>query len=261
VNGGRLSALVVDDEPPAREYLHRLLLAHDAIDVECADDATSALRHLRDRHVDAVFLDVRMPGLDGMELAQVIARFERRPAIVFVTAYDTHAVDAFGVHAVDYLLKPVEPNRLDEALARIRSTTSHDRADPTESTVPPPPGDPYRQVAAERGGRTVMVDRARVHYVEASRDYCRLHTADGAFLVRVPISTLEAAWAERGWLRIHRSYLVCAAQVRELRRDSELGWLARVGATELPVSRRNLPALRDRMLRSSRALRTQQPVP
>jgi DNA-binding LytR/AlgR family response regulator len=258
VSGGRtgLRILVVDDEPPAREYLSRLLRqASTVADVICVDDATAALRHLRDDAVDAVFLDIRMPGLDGMELAHVMARFERRPAIVFVTAHESHAVEAFDVHACDYLLKPVEPARLADALQRI-GTGERDVSEP--SSVAPSSAiahDPYRNVAAERGGRTVIVDRVSVSYVEASRDYSRLHTVDGAYLVRVPISTLEAAWAEHGWVRIHRSYLVSLARIRELHQSSEQGWLVRTGSIELPVSRRNLPALRERMRRSARALR------
>jgi DNA-binding LytR/AlgR family response regulator len=273
-----IRALVVDDEPAARSYLVGLLGQRDDVEVIGeADDATSALRILHHDDVQAVFLDVRMPGLDGMDLARVLNRFDRPPAILFVTAYEEHAVDAFGVHAFDYLLKPVDPSRLGEAVRRLQqqlgaspdasldrsiAIESHDVdaldamgpsvvAAPVERSAPPPAA----SLAVDKGGRTVMIDPASVLYVEAAKDYCRLRTADDSYLLRMPISTLEAAWMERGWMRVHRSYLVPVGAIGELRQDRERGWLVRLGRIELPVSRRHLPAVRDRLHRSARALR------
>ncbi len=285
--GGRalIRALVVDDEPAARSYLVGLLGQRDDVAVIGeADDATSALRILHHDDVQVVFLDVRMPGLDGMDLARVLNRFDHPPAIVFVTAYEEHAVDAFGVHAFDYLLKPVDPVRLGDAVRRLRqhlgsaheSSTERNSAGETNesrtfatpavalpvgrgttpASVPHPAGaHGTASLAVDKGGRTVMIDPASVLYVEAAKDYCRLRTADDSYLLRMPISTLEAAWMERGWMRVHRSYLVPVGAIGELRQDRERGWLVRLGRIELPVSRRHLPAVRDRLHRSARALR------
>jgi DNA-binding LytR/AlgR family response regulator len=272
-----IRALVVDDEPAARSYLVGLLRRHGEVEVVGeADDATSALRILHHDDVQAVFLDVRMPGLDGMDLARVLNRFDHPPSILFVTAYEEHALDAFGVHAFDYLLKPVDPARLSEAVRRLQQqlvaneTTDISRS---ESDSPAPVGPIATAVSAvsspveypgqvvtaslavDKGGRTLMIDPSTVLYVEAAKDYCRLRTADDSYLLRMPISTLEAAWMERGWMRVHRSYLVPVGAIVELRQDRERGWLVRLGRVELPVSRRHLPAVRDRLHRSARALR------
>ncbi|MDQ1517405.1 MAG: hypothetical protein QOE80_3235, partial [Actinomycetota bacterium] len=117
---GALEVLVVDDEEPALEDLAYLLRQHPRIgSVVTASDATEALRRLRDGSFAAVFLDIRMPGLDGLELARVLSRFARPPEIVFVTAFEQHAVEAFELQAVDYLLKPVRAERLSDAIRRL----------------------------------------------------------------------------------------------------------------------------------------------
>ncbi|HEX8495642.1 MAG TPA: response regulator, partial [Actinomycetales bacterium] len=116
----QLSALVVDDEAPALSELAYLLGRDDRIGtVLTAGDATQALRQLEGTDVDVVFCDIKMPGLDGLDLARVLARFSRRPQVVFVTAYDQHAVDAFELQATDYVKKPVRPERLAQAIGRV----------------------------------------------------------------------------------------------------------------------------------------------
>jgi DNA-binding LytR/AlgR family response regulator len=247
--------LVVDDEPPARRYLVAQLerLEQPVSVVDSVGDATEALRILQQTAVDLIFLDVRMPGLDGIDLAGVLDRFERAPRVVFVTAHEEHAVDAFRVHAFDYLLKPVDPRRLADAMRRVAGDV---RRVTGEASLGPATAAPTTSaIAVDHGGRTVMVERDRLLYVEASKDYSRLRTADGAYLLRVPISTLEAAWADSGWMRIHRSYLVPIAAVGELSQDAAGGWSVRLGKHHLPVSRRHLSTVRDRLHRSARALR------
>jgi DNA-binding LytR/AlgR family response regulator len=249
--------MVVDDELPARKYLASLLGRHASVSlVDVAGDSVEALRVLHQESIDVVFLDVRMPGLDGMELARVLNRFERPPLIVFVTAYEDHALDAFGVHAFDYLLKPVEPSRLDATIVRLQQHAQRDAVDGAAVMPVVSPSSPGAStLAVDQGGRTVMIDRSAVLYVEAAKDYSRLRTADGAYLMRMPISTLEAAWVEYGWVRVHRSFLVPLSGICELRQDSDKGWLVRVGRVELPVSRRHLGTVRDLLHRSSRAMR------
>ena len=236
----RLRVLVVDDERPALDELRYLLERDERVgEVLTTDSTTESLRILREDEIDVAFLDIQMPGLTGLELAQVLSRFKSPPQIVFVTAHEGHAVEAFEVHAVDYVLKPVRADRLAEAVRRVVAGT--DRT--------PAPADP--QIAVERGGVTRFVNRSDITHVEAHGDYARLHTADGSHLVRIPLATLEEEWAEAGFLRIHRSLLISLAHVREVR--MEAGRCAVVVGeppVELGVSRRHTRELRELLLQN-----------
>ena len=227
-----LNVLVIDDERPALDEL-MFLLERDARvgTVQGCHSATDALRVLQDLAVDAVFLDIQMPGLTGLDLAQVLARFKTPPPIVFVTAHEEHAVDAFELHAVDYVLKPVREERLAEAVRRV-----------VAATAPAPSGD--TQIPVERGGVTRFISRSDVTHVEAQGDYARLHTAHGSHLVRTPLSTLAEDWADAGFIRIHRSLLVALAHVTELRVDAGRASVV-IAGHELPVSRRHTRELRE----------------
>lgn len=235
-----LRVLVVDDERPALDELAWLLERDARVgEVLTTDSAAEALRVLQESAVDAVFLDIRMPGLTGLELARVLSRFKVPPPVVFVTAHDDHAVDAFELNAADYVLKPVREDRLSEAVRRV-----------VESGGPVPVAEDDT-IAVELGGVTRFVSRADVRYVEASGDYARLHTAEGSHLVRVPLSTLEEHWREAGFVRIHRSLLVALAHVAEVRMDGGRCTVV-VGGEELAVSRRHTRELRDLLVRRAR---------
>jgi DNA-binding LytR/AlgR family response regulator len=242
-----LQVLAVDDEPPALDELAYLLRADPRVArVHTAADATEALRVLRDTDIDAVFLDIRMPGLDGMELARVLRRFARPPAIVFVTAYDDGAVDAFDLGVTDYVRKPVRGDRLAESLRRVAGSRA---AATTQPTVARAEDDPV--IPVELAGTTRMLPRSMVRWVEAQGDYARLHTADGSHLVRVPLATLAERWADAGFVRIHRSYLVQLRLIAELRMASS-GYVVVVDGVELPVSRRHTRELKDRLIRAAK---------
>ena len=242
-----LTVLAVDDEAPALDELAYLLDQHpDIAAVHTAGDATSALRELNAHPIDAVFLDINMPGLSGIELAGVLRNFANRPAVVFVTAHDDKAVAAFDVGAVDYLLKPIRQNRLDEAVRRVCAARSNE---------PEPAEDPDSDVIpAELGGITHLVPRETIGWVEAEGDYARLHSATGTHLVRIPLSVLETRWRDHGFQRIHRSYLVSLRMVTGLR-TADGAVLVRLRANgsspavELPVIRRQARELRDRQVR------------
>lgn len=244
----QLRVLAVDDEPPALDELTFLLTRHpDVAEVISAGDANCALRVINERDVDAVFLDINMPGLTGLELAAVLANFSRPPALVFVTAHEDKAVAAFEVGAVDYLLKPIREERLDAALRRIISGRGIESAQPTESA-----GDDV--IPVELGGVTQLVRCDTIGWVEADGDYARLHTSSGSHLVRIPLSTLEERWRSRGFQRVHRSYLVALGMVTGLRTSNAMTMvrLSANGASpavELPVSRRQARELRDRLIR------------
>ncbi|WP_435176163.1 LytR/AlgR family response regulator transcription factor [Actinacidiphila sp. bgisy145] len=255
-----LQVLAVDDEPPALEELTYLLRGdHRVGRVLAAGGSEEALRLLEDGSTDAVFLDIRMPGLSGLELMRVLGRFAHPPAVVFVTAYDDFAVSAFALNACDYLLKPVGPQRLAEAVRRVAALigsggapggavpdgAGYARPAPERPAPPAPPED---RIPVEAGGVTRFVSRDEVSYVEAQGDYVRLHTRGGAPLVRVPLSVLEERWAPHGFLRIHRRFLVALGHVEELRSDAG-HWTVRVAGGELPVSRRHSRELRELLTR------------
>ncbi|NYG53993.1 LytTR family DNA-binding domain-containing protein [Nocardioides perillae] len=245
--------LVIDDERPALDELSWLLRQDPRVsEVATCDAATEALRLLQEREVDAVFLDVQMPGLTGLELAQVLARFRTPPPVVFVTAHEEHAVEAFELQAVDYVLKPVRGERLAEAVRRVVEGT----------TRAPEPAD--EMVPVERGGVTRFVARSTITHVEAQGDYARLHTPTGSHLLRTPLSSLEEEWGPAGFVRIHRSTLVALAHVAEVR--TEQGRCTVVvggsgpggtggtgsGGAELAVARRHTRELRELLTRRGR---------
>ncbi|MFC7245915.1 LytR/AlgR family response regulator transcription factor [Catellatospora aurea] len=250
-NPPRLRVLAVDDEPPALDELLYLLRNDPRVEyVHSAADAAEALRVLHENDVDVAFLDIRMPGLDGMDLARVLQRFARSPAVVFVTAYDDRAADAFDLGVVDYVRKPVRAERIAESLRRVLSERAavEDRpAAPPEAA--PAGGDPM--IPVELGGVVRLLPRSSVCWVEAQGDYARLHTTDGSHLVRVSLTQLEERWTDAGFLRIHRSYLVRLDLVTELRLTGS-GYVVSVGGHQLPVARRHTRVLKDRLIRPAK---------
>jgi DNA-binding LytR/AlgR family response regulator len=246
-----LHVLAVDDELPALDDLAYLLRTDPRIgEVSTARDGAAALRcldrALADGHpVDAVFLDIRMPGLDGLVLGRLLSQFASPPKIVYVTAYEGHAVDAFEIKAEDYLLKPVRPERLVEAIRRVSQKMA--------GAPDGPPGEAaeLESVPVELSGVTRFVPATDVHYVEAQGDYARLHTASGSHLVRIPLAALEERWRNSGFVRIHRSHLVALRHIEHLRLDSGR-CTVRVAGAELPVSRRHIRELRDLLVRRAR---------
>jgi DNA-binding LytR/AlgR family response regulator len=237
----RLRVLVVDDERPALDDLAWLLERDPRVGtVVTSDSAAEALRILQEQAVDAVFMDIRMPGLTGLDLARVLSRFRSPPPVVFVTAFEDHAVDAFELNAVDYVLKPVRDDRLTEAVRRVVDATRDVARAPDDDSIP-----------VELGGVTRFVSRATVGYVEAQGDYARLHTTDGSHLIRVPLSSLEEDWRDAGFVRIHRSLLVALQHIEEVRMDGGRCTVV-VAGQELGVSRRHTRALRDLLVRRAR---------
>lgn len=233
-----IDVLVADDERPALDELVHLLRTDARIGaIVTASSGAEALRLLSERAVRIAFLDIHMPGLGGMELARALLALAEPPAVVFVTADDARAVEAFELRAADYLLKPVRIERLRQAVGRV-----------VEVAEAPTPGDD-EMLSVTIGSVVRFVRRSEVRWVQAQGDYSRLHTGDGAgHLVRTPISELETRWAEAGFLRIHRSSLVRIAAVTEARLSGAEPSVS-IGAVSLPVSRRLVPAVRDALLR------------
>ncbi|KQV26769.1 MULTISPECIES: LytTR family DNA-binding domain-containing protein [unclassified Microcella] len=252
-----MTVLVADDEQPALDEL-AYLLGHDERigTIHRASNGADALRILTQETIDAVFLDIHMPGLSGIDLARAVGHFDRRPPFVFVTADEERALEAFDLSAVDYVLKPVRSERLARAVGRLldaRAASSIESsadapaaAAPVTAPAAPPTASTPALVAVSLGGTTRMIRQDSIQFVQAQGDYARLHTDDGSYLVRVPMSDLERQWSAAGFVRIHRSYLVSLTHVSRLRLGASSPTVL-VGGTELPVSRRLLPALRDRV--------------
>ena len=235
-----LSVLAVDDEKPALEELAYLLGADSRVaTIRTANGAAEALRALSEPgRIDAIFLDIRMPGVTGLDLAGTLARRKDSPHVVFVTAHEDFAVNAFDLHAVDYVLKPVRQDRLAEAVRRVeeRRTARDKGKDAPDEVVP-----------VELAGVTRFLLRSQIRYVEAHGDYARLHTATGSHLVRISLATLEERWTEHGFARIHRSYLVALGHISEVRWDAGHTTVT-VGGKVLAVSRRHARELRERLV-------------
>jgi DNA-binding LytR/AlgR family response regulator len=255
-----LRFLAVDDEAPALNDLVRLLRASDGVGkVDAASSGSEALRRLNDSTEDyhGLFIDVRMPDLDGIELAQILRRFASPPAIVFVTAYEDAAVQAFELRAVDYLVKPVSRRRLDEALERIASVSSIEvhELEPAPvgagrpvSASSVPEDDEIVPVDSLAAGTTRLVGRSEILYLCANGDYVRVITADGRYLMRGSLSEVARRWEPLGFVRVHRQYVVNLRRATEIRPHlNGTATLLFPGNREVPVSRREVAELRRRL--------------
>jgi two-component system, LytTR family, response regulator len=212
-----LRVAIVDDEPLARERIRDLLAGHADVEVvaECGDGA-AAVAALDGARPDAVFLDVQMPGLDGFD---VLSTAEHVPAVVFVTAYDEHALRAFDAHAVDYLLKPIDARRFEVALARLRERL---RRAPIAEEVRTLAGDLARyrgwstRLAVRAGSRIDLIAVADIHWIEAAGNYVCLHLAATEHLMRETVKSLEARLDPAAFARIHRSVIVNIDRISHL---------------------------------------------
>jgi two-component system, LytTR family, response regulator len=213
-----IRAVIVDDEPLARERIRALVSAHADVEVagECGD-GLAAVAALDDLRPDAVFLDVQMPGLDGFD---VLAAAEHLPAVVFVTAYDEHALRAFDAHAVDYLLKPIDERRFDIALARLRERLGAGRHPPDEVRALAADLARYRgwstRLAVRAGGRIELVPVADIHWIEAAGNYVCLHLGKAEHILRETLKSLEARLDPGSFARIHRSAIVNLDRIAHL---------------------------------------------
>jgi two-component system LytT family response regulator len=252
----RRRVLIVDDEEPGRINLRLALGVHPSWEVagECAD-AAQARAFLAMQTVDVVFLDIRMPRESGLELAHELAAHAAPPLVIFVTAYDTHAVEAFRVHALDYLLKPLDDLDLARALARAdallaqRQLAAHTGAlrDWSASTQRQAGQAPVylRQLNVRSVGRIDFVQLDEVMWIEAAGNYVELHLAQRCVLHRVPIGTLERHLDPASFVRVHRSALVRLDQVAALRTGADgASMLTLRCGGHVPVSERHLARVR-----------------
>jgi DNA-binding LytR/AlgR family response regulator len=249
VTADQLTILAVDDELTQLEDLARLLRGSPSVkEVECASDGHDALVKASGNVYDAIFLDVRMPDLDGLELGRVLRRFATPPQLVFVSAYDSAAVEAFELHALDYLRKPVGRHRVEEAIERVASAVEQSRASTERATATAPAATPADSemiaVSNLHGGSTRLLARGTIHYVQAYGDFVRIVTPDGRYLLRGTLLEIERRWAPFGFVRVHRQYVANLRNAVELR--PLLGGTAELtfaGGATIPVARRHAAEL------------------
>jgi two-component system, LytTR family, response regulator len=217
-----LTALIVDDEPLAREGLSMLLARDPDISaVHEARDGREAVSAMHSLHPDVVFLDVQMPEMDGFAVVREIGA-EQMPAVVFVTAHDRYAIQAFEVNAIDYLLKPVTGDRFVRALARVKEhlrlkppdESNHQIISLLESIASPRRY--VKRLAVRSAGKTTFVDVKDVDWIEAAENYVQLHSGRSAHLVHAAMNTLEKSLDPEIFLRVHRSIIVNVRKIKEL---------------------------------------------
>lgn len=243
-----LRTLLVDDEPLAIERLQILCARMPDLQlVGTASDGAAAMRMVEAVSPELLLLDVAMPGLSGLDVAADLSGREQRPAIIFVTAFDQFAVAAFDLDAVDYLLKPVEPDRLARAVARLR-----DRMRPAAAPQPGPPAAAathVREFWVPSRGELTRVNASDIAWIEAERDYMRLHLEGRSFLILETISALEAKLDPAMFLRVHRGAIVRREAVRRLTHDGQGNWAAELAdGTSVRIGRSYLAAAKAAIL-------------
>jgi DNA-binding LytR/AlgR family response regulator len=261
MSGDQLTILAVDDERTQLEDLARLLRNSPSVkEVECAYDGHDALVKASTQAYDAIFLDVRMPDLDGLELGRVLRRFAAPPQLVFVSAYDNAAVDAFELHALDYLRKPVGRHRVEEAIERIaaavESGAGERRPGGTGSVSQGGRGaggtdsEDHEMIAVANlhGGSTRLLARRQILYVQSYGDFVRIVTAEGRYLLRSTLADIEHRWEPHGFVRVHRQYVANLRNAVEL--APMLGGTAELTFADgqtIPVARRHTAELGRRL--------------
>lgn len=242
-----LRVLIVDDEAPARHRLRDVLAdCADRLQVDVvgeADSGLDALSQVQKRPVDAVLLDIRMPGMDGLECAAHLNRLTAPPAIIFSTAYEAYACQAFDLNAVDYLLKPVRADRLVRALSRAHRLSASTLEQLREAHPKA-----RSHLSVNEKGRIVLIPVADILYLKAELKYVTVRTAAREFLIEESLTRLEQEFGD-AFVRIHRNCLVASARIREVGKlpgEDEGHFLRLDGLDErLAVSRRQYSALRE----------------
>jgi two-component system LytT family response regulator len=240
-------ALIVDDEALARSLLSELLAAHAEIEVVGeAVNGYEAVKEIGELAPDIVFLDIQMPKLSGFEVLELLG--DDAPAVVFVTAYDEYALEAFDVHAVDYLLKPVEPERLAESIARAggrKATRGGAPAAAELAAAARPPGRVLERVLFREEGRVHVLAVDRIDFVEAQDDYLSFASGGKRYRKQQTMTALESELDSARFVRIHRSYLLNIDRLAGLDLYAKDSWLARLAdGSKLPVSRSGHARLR-----------------
>lgn len=236
-----MKVLIVDDEAPARERLQHLCGQLEDIEVvDCTSDGKSALASCRKFNPDTVLMDIRMPGMDGLEAARHLAALDHPPAVIFTTAYGDHALEAFDSEAVDYLLKPIRRERLSQALARAGRLTRAQLSALSEANERA-----RSHLSINYQGNVHLIPIEKVIYFQADQKYVTVYHGDGEALLDESLKNLEQEFGEQ-FIRIHRNALVAVDALTGMERDNQGGYhVCLAGSSEKPeVSRRHVSELR-----------------
>ena len=238
-----MKILIIDDEPLARQRLRQIIgeLGLAELIVE-GSNGEQALQLCQQHQPEIVLLDIRMPGMGGIEAAQHIMKLEAPPAIIFTTAYDQYALSAFDTHAVDYLLKPIRKERLAEALESAQHLT---KAQMQNINVEGQASARRKNISARLGGELRLINISDIRYFLAEQKYVTVRSGEGSVLIEESLRSLEAEFDDL-FLRIHRNALVAKKSIEALEKDKSGGHKIRLSDIDetLEVSRRHLPNIR-----------------
>lgn len=245
-----LKTLIVDDEPLAVERMQILCARLPAITlVGTAQDGEAAMRMIEALEPDLIFLDIAMPGMTGIEVAQALEGRAKAPVVVFVTAFDQFAVSAFDAAAIDYLLKPVAPERLEKAVSRAVERLRIAADAPAAAETSPW----LSEFWVPNRGELVRVGTDDIDWIEAERDYMRLHSGNRSWLIHETIGALEARLDPAKFLRLHRSAIVRRDRVQRLAHDGQGNWTAEIGGDrQIRIGRTYLASARASLTREGR---------
>ena len=250
-----MKILIVDDEPLARERLHRQLKELSAeSDMRCeifeAENGFVALEQTAQHNPDIVLLDIRMPGMDGIEAANKLSALDTPPAIIFTTAYDEYALKAFDSHAIAYLLKPIRKEKLDKAIHSAKQLNrlqlqniQHDQHDQHDQQEESEPQEDYLSVRIHSGVR--KIELKDIYYFQAEQKYVTVKYREGEVLIEESLKSLESRFSE-SFIRIHRNALISKKQLKAIRKDQQGRYLAELKDIDekIEVSRRHVAAVR-----------------
>ena len=233
---GAIRTLIVDDEPLAIERMQMLCAREPRLTlVGTAADGESALRLIDSLAPDLILLDIAMPLLDGLGVARALSAARRAPAIIFVTAFDRFAIEAFDVAAVDYMLKPVAPDRLARAIDRVAPLIAARRGEGGEDVAgAPSPRGITTEFWVPHRSELVRIAADEIDRIEAERDYMRLHVGARSYLLHETISALEQRLDSARFIRLHRSHIVRRDRIASLRHDGNGVWFATLAPAERP---------------------------
>ncbi len=227
--------LLIDDEPLARSILREYLKAHPEFDVvgECGD-GFDGVKAISQQRPDLIFLDIQMPKINGFEMLELL---EAPPGVIFTTAFDEYAMQAFERHAIDYLLKPFSQDRFDKAIDKWKSRKGRDREQVTDLLAAVSPPEERQRIVVKKGSNLVILPVHMVHYIEAFDDYVKVYTKEGFYLKKKTLSHYEKTLDPGQFVRVHRSYLLNIQEltrIEPLSKDSHIALLK--SGTRVPLS-------------------------
>jgi DNA-binding LytR/AlgR family response regulator len=242
----KLRVLIVDDEPPARSELRYMLEKVNNVEIVGeASNAREAIELIRALNHDVVFLDIQMPGLTGLNVAEIIKELPQSPAVVFVTAFGEHAVKAFELDAIDYLIKPFDEKRLLKTINKV--VESRKEYQKRATNLPSEGILKIGRIPVEKRGKTILLSTQDIIFVDTKDDYTFIHTYDENYITSFTLKELENRLHDHAFFRAHRGYIVNLHEVKEIVPMFGGSFLLRVKdskESEIPVSRRNAKKLR-----------------